>query len=52
MHLQPYYQGCAAYLNGVSEALFRRGLCLPAGPNVSDEDVDYIVRTLSEMVYI
>lgn len=33
--------GCSA--NGVSEALFRTGLCLPAGPCVSEDDVRYIV---------
>ena len=32
-----------AYVNGVSEALFKVGMCLPAGPYVSDEDVRYIV---------
>ena len=31
-----------AYVNGVSEGLFKRGLCLPSGPYVMDEDVRYI----------
>ena len=35
-----------AYVNGVSEALFKVGMCLPAGPYVSDEDVKYIVETI------
>ena len=35
-----------AYVNGVSEALFKVGMCLPAGPYVSDEDVRYIVETI------
>ena len=35
-----------AYINGVSEALFKVGMCLPAGPYVSDEDVKYIVDTI------
>ena len=35
-----------AYVNGVSEALFKVGMCLPAGPYVSDEDVKYIVDTI------
>ena len=35
-----------AYVNGVSEALFKVGMCLPAGPYVSDDDVKYIVDTI------
>ncbi len=35
-----------AYINGVSEALFKVGMCLPAGPYVKDEDVRYIVDTI------
>ena len=43
MHLQPVYKDAPAYTNGVSETLFRTGLCLPSGPWVTDEDVGYIV---------
>ena len=43
MHLQPVYRNNPAYVNGVSEALFKRGLCLPSGPWVTDEDVACIV---------
>ena len=46
MHRQPVYSGCPAYTNGVSESLFRVGLCLPSGPCVSDDDVRYIASTL------
>ena len=46
MHLQPVYAGAAAYVNGVSERLFSCGLCIPAGPWVSDEDVVYIVEQI------
>ena len=35
-----------SYVNGVSEALFKLGLCLPTGPCVSDDDVRYIVETI------
>ena len=35
-----------AYVNGVSEALFKVGMCLPAGPYVTDDDVRYIVDTI------
>ncbi len=42
MHLQPVYQGAPSYVNGVSEQIFSRGLCLPSGPMVSDENIVYI----------
>lgn len=48
MHLQPVYKDNAAYVNGVSEALFRVGICLPSGPWVSDEHVKYIVSKIKE----
>ena len=46
MHKQPVYRNSPAYVNGVSEAIFKVGMCLPAGPYVSDEDVRYIVETI------
>lgn len=46
MHLQPVFKGCPAYVNGVSETLFSKGLCLPAGPWVSDADVRRIVDVI------
>lgn len=46
MHKQPCYKDAPAYVNGVSEAIFKVGMCLPAGPYVSDDDVRYIVETI------
>ena len=46
MHKQPVYKDAPAYINGVSEAIFKVGMCLPAGPYVSDDDVKYIVDTI------
>lgn len=46
MHLQPVFAKSPAYVNGVSEALFAQGLCLPSGPMVTDEDVDRIVEII------
>ena len=46
MHKQPCYKDAPAYTNGVSEAIFKVGMCLPAGPYVSNEDVRYIVETI------
>lgn len=50
MHKQPVYKNAPAYVNGVSEALFKIGMCLPAGPYVSDDDVKYIVDTIKEAI--
>ncbi len=50
MHKQPCYKGVPAYINGVSEALFKVGMCLPAGPYVSDDDVLYIVETIKSAI--
>ena len=46
MHLQPVYKDAPAYVNGVSEKLFARGLCLPSGPMVTDEDFALIISTI------
>ena len=50
MHKQPVYKDAPAYVNGVSEALFKVGMCLPSGPYVSDEDVHYIVDCIKESI--
>ena len=39
-----------AYVNGVSESIFKVGFCLPAGPYVSDDDVRYIVDCIKEAI--
>ena len=50
MHKQPVYAGCDVYTNGVEEDIFKIGMCLPAGPYVSDEDVKYIVDCIKEAI--
>ena len=50
MHKQPVYKNAPAYTNGVSEALFAVGICLPAGPYVTDDDVRYIVDTIKAAI--
>jgi dTDP-4-amino-4,6-dideoxygalactose transaminase len=50
MHRQPVYKDCPAYLNGVSEKLFKVGMCLPSGPCVTDEDIRYIVESIKNMI--
>lgn len=50
MHKQPVYADAPAYVNGVSEEIFKVGMCLPAGPCVTDEDVKYIVECIKEAI--
>lgn len=50
MHLQPVYAQNPAYVNGVSESLFKKGLCLPSGPYVMDEHVKYIVDEMKKCI--
>ena len=53
MHKQPVFQTSVksvAYVNGVSESIFRCGLCLPSGPMVSDEDVERIINTIMNCI--
>lgn len=50
MHKQPVYKDAPAYTNGVSESLFKVGICLPAGPWVTDEHVQYIVENIRNSI--
>ena len=50
MHKQPVYKDAAAYLNGVSESLFKVGLCVPSGPLVTEENVHYIADTIKDAI--
>lgn len=50
MHKQPVFAKAPYYENGVSESLFKQGLCLPSGPCVTDEDVHYIVETIKKNI--
>ena len=50
MHLQPVYKECPSYVNGVSESLFKVGLCLPSGPYVSEEDAIRIVTVIKQQI--
>ena len=50
MHKQPVYKDAPAYVNGVSESLFKVGICLPAGPWVTDDHVRYIVDQINASI--
>lgn len=48
MHLQPIFANNPRYVDGTAERLFSKGLCIPTGPCVTDEDVAYIVREIKK----
>jgi dTDP-4-amino-4,6-dideoxygalactose transaminase len=50
MHKQPCYKDAPAYVNGVSESIFKVSMCLPAGPCVSEEEIKYIVETIKNAI--
>ena len=50
MHKQPVYKNSPAYLNGVSEELFKVGMCLPAGPYVTEDDARFICDAIKSLI--
>lgn len=49
MHLQPVFSSEKAYVNGVSEDLFNRGLCLPSGSNLKENDLKRVVSIIKNI---
>ncbi len=50
MHMQPVFRGAPCYTSGVSEALFKDGLCLPSGTAMSEDTLECIVDTVQAVV--
>lgn len=50
MHKQPVYINASVYTNNIEVELFKVGFCLPAGPYVTDDDVQYIVESIKEAI--
>ena len=46
LHLQPIFQDCECFGGEVAEDLFDRGLCLPSGSNLSDEELDRVIQEI------
>ena len=46
MHLQPVFADAPFYGTDISENLFDIGLCLPSGPNLTDEDIERVVSVI------
>lgn len=51
MHLQPIFAKARSFTNGVSEDLFDRGVTLPSGPALSDEQVDRVIASITRVVH-
>jgi dTDP-4-amino-4,6-dideoxygalactose transaminase len=49
MHLQPIFKGMPAYVNGVSESLFNKGICLPSGSNLSEKDLERVAKIVKSL---
>ncbi|WP_138434060.1 DegT/DnrJ/EryC1/StrS family aminotransferase [Winogradskyella algicola] len=47
MHQQPVFKDAPSYLNGVSDDLFNRGLCLPSGSNLGKEELDRVISAIN-----
>jgi len=50
MHLQPIFRNCSAYTNGVSEKLFKFGLCLPSGSNMNEKDLNRVLFQINKVL--
>jgi dTDP-4-amino-4,6-dideoxygalactose transaminase len=50
MHLQPVFRDRRSWTTGVSEDLFRRGVCLPSGSRLTDDQVDTVAALVGEAI--
>lgn len=48
MHAQPVFEEAMSYVNGVSEALFEKGLCLPSGSSLMEEDLEKVCNIIKK----
>ena len=48
MHMQPVFNNCPYYGNKVAETLFEKGLCLPSGSNLTDQEKDTIKNSIEK----
>jgi len=49
MHLQPVFNNAPYYGAQIAEDLFNRGLCLPSGSNLTDDDVQRVISTITQL---
>src|SRR5699024_4403545 len=48
MHLQPIFEEAPCYGEGVSNGLFKYGLCLPSGSDLAESDLERIVGVIKK----
>ena len=48
LHTQPIFKDSKYYGDNISDMLFERGLCLPSGTNMSDEDIDRVITNIKD----
>jgi dTDP-4-amino-4,6-dideoxygalactose transaminase len=46
MHQQPVFNSCPSYLNGISDDLFKKGLCLPSGSNLTENELNRVISAI------
>lgn len=49
MHLQPIFENCPIEINGISEKLFNKGLCLPSGSNLNEKEKERIKSVIKNL---
>lgn len=50
MHMQPVFADCPYYGDGTSERIFERGLCLPSGSSLTDEQIIYVINSIKQYI--
>jgi dTDP-4-amino-4,6-dideoxygalactose transaminase len=50
MHLQPVFKNCLNFTNGISEKLFKKGLCLPSGSNLTEEHLEKVIKEIKKAI--
>ena len=50
MHMQPVFNEAPMYGGSVCEDLFNKGLCLPSGSNLSNEDRDRVLNQIKQVL--
>ena len=48
MHLQPVFKGALSFVDGYSEDLFSRGICLPSGSDMSEQTQERVIKIVKE----
>lgn len=46
MHQQPVFKSYPSYINGVSDDLFKKGLCLPSGSNLTENELNRVISAI------